>query len=212
MFTIENLQFFMELVGTFAFASSGALMAIRKHFDVFGVCVLGVTASVGGGLIRDLILGNKPPAMFKDPTYTEIAVGVSLILFILIYKKHDPTAGEHTKAYDLIINIFDTIGLGIFTVAGMDTARGCGYRAGFIVIFVGVLTGVGGGVLRDVLAQEKPYILTRHIYACASIVGAIVCFYTYYPFGEAISMFAGAFTVMLIRGLAIRYNWNLPKI
>lgn len=208
----EFMIFAMELLGTVAFASSGALLAIQKEMDLFGVCVLGVTTAVGGGLIRDLILGIIPPGMFQRPVYTMVAVGVSILLFLILYINHNFLRGRMALAYDRIMLIFDAIGLGIFTVVGVNTAWNAGSSQRFLLIFVGVLTGVGGGLLRDVMAQVKPYILTKHIYACASIVGAVVCVFGRKVLGRLGAMVAGAAVVMLIRFLAAHYRWNLPRI
>lgn len=202
----------MELIGTVAFAFSGAMLAIQKEMDLFGVCVLGVTTSVGGGLIRDLVLGSIPPSMFLKPLYTLVALGVSLLLFLVLYINRHLLQGKVGLAFDRIMLIFDTIGLGIFTVVGVNTAVKMNYHQKFLLIFVGVITGVGGGLLRDIMAQEKPYIFTKHVYACASIAGAFVCVYTRPVFGSLAAMIAGAATVMLIRFLAAYRHWNLPRI
>lgn len=228
----EFIIFMMEIVGTIAFASSGAMLAIRKDMDLFGVCVLGVITSVGGGVIRDLILGYAPPNMFRNPVYTMVALGVSILLFVAFYllpvkaplAQRNPNGGiaegqarldtiqeKLVAAYDKTMTLFDALGLGIFTVMGINTARGLGYEQRFLLIFVGVITGVGGGLLRDVIAQEKPYILTKHIYACASIAGAFVCVYTG-KLGDLASMALGALVVIVVRLLAMHYRWNLPRI
>ncbi len=208
----EILILIMELIGTVAFAFSGAMLAIRKEMDLFGVCVLGVTTAVGGGMIRDLLLGSIPPAMFRNPLYTLVALGVSLFLFFTLFVKRHLLQGKIGAAFDHIILVFDTVGLGIFTVMGINTAVTLQYRQKFLLVFVGVVTGVGGGLLRDIMAQEKPYIFTKHVYACASLAGAIACVYTQKPLGSLASMVVGAAVVMLIRFLAAHWRWNLPRI
>ena len=180
--------------------------------DLFGVCVLGVTTSVGGGAIRDVTLGIIPPGMFRRPIYTIVAVMVSLGLFALLYIRRNLLDGRIGQLYDLLMNISDAIGLGIFTVVGINTAWNAGYYQLFLLVFVGVITGVGGGLLRDVMAQEKPYILTKHIYACASIIGALVCVYTKSTLGNLTAMMVGASAVVIVRFLAMHYRWNLPRI
>lgn len=202
----------MELIGTVAFAISGASLAIRKEMDLFGICVLGVTTAVGGGMIRDLVLGSIPPNMFLHPLYTLVALGVSLLLFLTLYANRHLLQGRVGLAFDRVMLIFDTIGLGIFTVVGVNTAVTLHYRQKFLLIFVGVITGVGGGLLRDIMAQEKPYIFTKHVYACASIAGAAICVYTRKPLGNLGAMIAGAAVVMVIRFLAAYRRWNLPRI
>ena len=208
----ELIIFMMEIVGTIAFASSGAMLAMQKNMDLFGICVLGVVTSVGGGVIRDLILGYTPPNMFRMPVYTIVALVVSILLFVLLYMRQNLLQGKIAVVYDKIMTFFDAIVLGIFTVVGVNTARSLGYDQNFLLIFVGVITGVGGGLLRDVMAQEKPYILTKHIYACASIAGALVCVYSGSRIGNLVSMTAGAAVVIVVRLLAMHYRWNLPRI
>lgn len=209
---LDMFIFGMEIIGTVAFASSGAMLAIQKEMDLFGVGVLGVTTSVGGGMIRDLILGIIPPLMFQKPVYTVTAIVTSMLLFVIISVKRNLKNDKITAAYNKIMLIFDTIGLGIFTVTGMNTAKNAGYDQTFLLIFVGVITGVGGGLLRDIMAQEKPYILTKHIYACASVLGAVVCVCLNVILDDLASMAAGLFVVVLVRIFATHYRWNLPKI
>ncbi len=206
------LTLIMELIGTIAFASSGAILAIQKEMDLFGVCVLGVTTSVGGGMIRDLLLGIIPPGMFRKPIYTSVAILTSILLFFIIYTRRNIKNKKIAEAYNKIMMVFDTVGLGIFTVVGIHTGRKEGYEQIFLLIFLGVITGVGGGLLRDMMAQEMPYILTKHIYACASISGAAVCVMSDSLLGDFWSMTVGMTVVMLVRFLATRYRWNLPKI
>lgn len=208
----DVIIFMMELVGTIAFASSGAMLAMQKSMDIFGVCVLGVVTSVGGGLVRDLILGITPPGMFRKPVYTLIAVAVSVLLFSIMYLKHSWLKGKAAVLYDEMMKLFDALGLGIFTVVGINTAWSVGYDQRFLLVFVGVLTGVGGGLLRDIMAQEKPYILTKHVYACASIFGALVCVFGQKILGNLGAMVTGAGAVILVRLLAVRFRWNLPRV
>ncbi|MDO4960598.1 MAG: trimeric intracellular cation channel family protein [Eubacteriales bacterium] len=207
-----NIIFIMEIIGTIAFASSGALLGIRKRMDVFGVCVLGVITAVGGGLTRDVILGITPPGMFQNPVYTATAMAVSLILFISNYKGRDKTGEKRLVIYDKVMTVFDAIGLGIFTVVGINTAVDAGYNQLFLLTFVGVITGVGGGLLRDIMAQEKPYILTKHVYACASIAGALACAFLIRMMNRLPATVIGAAVVISIRMLAAHYHWNLPRV
>ncbi len=202
----------LELTGTVAFASSGAMLAIQKEMDLFGVCVLGVTTSVGGGMLRDLLLGIIPPGMFQKPVYTIVAILTSTVLFVILYAFKNRRHKRIAEAYNKIMLVFDTIGLGIFTVVGIHTGRSRGYDQAFLLVFLGVITGVGGGLLRDIMAQQMPYILTKHIYACASILGATVCVAAGPSAGEFLSMAAGVAVVILVRLLATYYRWNLPKI
>lgn len=204
----------MEMVGTVAFAASGAMTAIQKKMDLFGVNVLGVTTAVGGGLIRDLILGMSPPVMFRSPSYALAAVVTSTLLFVISYMRAPAVhTDRHAKIREGLLLIGDTIGLGIFTVVGSHTAVLAGYGENrFLLVFVGVMTGVGGGMVRDVLAGNTPYILVKHVYAVASLAGGIVYVLLLPYLGGLPCMMAGAAVVMAIRFLAVRYHWNLPRI
>jgi uncharacterized membrane protein YeiH len=211
---LEKYIFIIEIIGTIAFASSGAMVGIKKQMDLLGVCVLGMTTAVGGGMIRDLILGVNPPVMFQNPTYALLAIAFSVLMFCSMYFFQNRLA--HSKAYEIydkLMMIFDSLGLGLFTVVGVTAAINIGYETtGFLQIFVGVLTGVGGGVLRDIMAGNTPYIFVKHVYASASILGAIVCVLIESRFGELTAMLVGAAVVFVIRILAAHYKWNLPRI
>ena len=206
-----SLLFFVEAVGTIAFASSGAMVAIKKQLDLLGVIVLGVTTAVGGGMLRDIIIGNVPPNLFKDPVYVLLAFITVMILFVIVRCNQKILASRSIEMYEKVMNIFDAVGLGAFTVVGIDTAVLSGYgRYHFLIIFLGVITGVGGGLLRDIMAGETPYILKKHVYACASITGAVLYAYLQDYMNNDAAMLIGAGSVILIRILATRYCWDLP--
>ncbi|WP_313583713.1 trimeric intracellular cation channel family protein [Lacrimispora sp.] len=206
-----SLFFFIEVVGTIAFASSGAMVAIKKQLDLLGVIVLGVTTAVGGGMLRDIIIGNVPPALFKDPVYVLLAFITVMLLFIIVRLNQKILDGRSIETYEKVMNIFDAIGLGAFTVVGIDTAVLSGYGDyHFLIIFLGVITGVGGGILRDIMAGQTPYVLRKHIYACASIAGAILYAWLLNFIDGNIAMLIGACSVVLIRLLATHFCWDLP--
>lgn len=206
----DSIIFFMEILGTIAFAASGAMVGIRKRMDIFGICVLGVVTAVGGGMTRDVILGKLPSALQK-PVYVEVSVVTALAIFILLYVKQDLLSGKMGTFYDKTMLIMDSVGLGIFTTLGVMTGIDNGYeRNTFLLVFIGMLTGVGGGLMRDMMAGEEPYIFVKHIYACASLVGALGGVWIYREWGRLPAVFIGAFIVMAIRFLAAHYRWNLP--
>lgn len=211
---MDEFIFILELIGTVAFASSGAMIAIEKKMDIFGVNVLGATTAVGGGIMRDIILGLTPPGAFSHPVYVLVAALTSTILFVIAYAK--PTAFESrvkTDYYDKLMFWCDTAGLGIFTVVGIQVAvRAVGGENVFFFVFIGTLTGVGGGVLRDIMAGETPYILVKHIYACAAIAGGIVCVVGRTAFGEAYGTILGLAATVLLRFLAAHFRWNLMRV
>ena len=204
-----QILFILEIIGTIAFAVSGAVVGIQKKMDIFGVSILGLTAAVGGGILRDLILNITPPAAFQNPAFAVTAILVSILLFIPSVR----TAFEHRKwINDVLILIMDSVGLGLFTVVGVQVATATmPERNLFLITFVGVLTGVGGGILRDVLAGNMPYIFIKHFYACASIIGAWTCALLWPVTGSVPAMAAGAVITVILRLLAARFRWSLPK-
>ena len=200
--------FILEIIGTVAFAISGATVGIRKRMDLFGVVCLGLTTACGGGVIRDLILGGLP-TMFIKSVYALTAIGVSILVFVIV-ARHVKAGG---RIYEAFLLWADSLGLGIFTVVGMSASYAAGYGDRiFPTVFLGVVTGVGGGLIRDVMAQEPPYIFVKHIYATASIIGALVCYFLDAWLGESVGMLCGAGVIVIIRLLAARFRWSLPKI
>lgn len=203
----------MEMAGTVAFAASGAMVGVERNMDIFGVSVLGVVTAVGGGMIRDIVLGIIPPNVFTNPVYALVATITSCVVFLVFYWKRQLLEGHMRLTYDRVMLVMDSIGLGIFTVVGVNTGIRSGYMDNvFLLVFLGTITGVGGGLMRDMMAGVPPYIFVKHIYACASIVGAIVCVYTYRWFGVVFSLIFGSAAVILMRYLAAHYRWNLPKL
>lgn len=206
------IVFYIELIGTVAFAASGAMVGINRQMDVFGVCVLGVVTSVGGGITRDVILGNVPGALIR-PVYAEVSVFTSLLVFAVLYYRKGLKQGRCGILYDKVMMTMDSVGLGIFTVSGVITGIDNGYLENtLLLIFLGTLTGVGGGLLRDMMAGVLPYIFVKHVYACASIAGAISYVWIYRSFGQIPAMILSSLFVVLIRLSAAYYHWNLPHI
>ena len=207
----ETITFILEMIGTIAFAASGALVGSEQKMDIFGVSVLGVITAVGGGMIRDVTLGIIPPGVFQKPVYAAVAVLTSVLVFFLLYFKREMLKGNVT--YDKVMLVMDSVGLGIFTVVGVNTGIRQGFADNtFLLVFVGTITGVGGGLLRDMMAEVPPYIFVKHIYACASIIGAIVCVYMNRFVGNVEAMVVSSVVVVLIRYLAAHYHWNLPRL
>ena len=207
-----TVLFIMEMIGTVAFSCSGAMLAIKKHLDLLGIMVLGVVTACGGGMIRDVLIGNTPPNLFIHPIYVEVAIASAVVIFIIIKTKKFASL-FNANAYDWTMNILDAIGLGAFTVVGVNTAYSAGYgNYLFLTIFLGVITGVGGGLLRDIMALEIPAILRKHIYACASLVGAIAyIIMCKVAIPSDIGLVLSACIVVIIRLLARQLEWNLPR-
>lgn len=207
-----DVFFLMEMIGTVAFACSGAMVAIEKRLDLLGIIVLGETTAVGGGMIRDIIIGIHPPALFVDPIYVIAAFVSGMVLFVAVKYFYQSADILESPMYEAVLNLLDAIGLGAFTVVGIDTAVGAGFgEYKFLMIFLGVITGVGGGILRDMMAGQTPAVLRKHVYACASIAGA-VCYVILMNYtGEGPAMVVSAILVTVIRVLARHYKWNLPR-
>lgn len=203
----------VEYLGVVAFAVSGAMLAIRKGMDLFGVIVLGLFTAVGGGLFRDLVLGIIPPQMLRDPTFALIAIITSTVFFTILYFYRREPSERIKGLYRALLLYTDAIGLGVFTVIGVDTAMRT-YPNGtlFTTLFVALLTGTGGGILRDIMAGETPSVLVRHIYAVASLIGALIYLLARNWFSEIPATILSTLVVVIIRGLASHYRWNFPRI
>lgn len=209
----KEIRYILEIIGTIAFASSGAMTGIKKNMDIFGVNVLGIITALGGGLIRDLILGISPPNMFKDPSYVLVAISTSCILFLIIYFNKSIWNSKFMWKYERIMIAMDTIGLSTFTVIGINVGIENSYESQyFLLIFLGVITGIGGGMIRDIMAGNTPYVLVKHVYACASIAGATICVILKNKLGNMNAIIIGAFVVGVIRYFAVKKKWNLPRI
>ncbi|MEG2234339.1 MAG: trimeric intracellular cation channel family protein [Oscillospiraceae bacterium] len=200
-----------ELIGTFAFAFSGSVVAIQRKLDVFGTIVLGVITAVGGGMIRDITLGAIPPALFHKPVYVIVAAVTSFLIFCLCYFNADALDKVNKGFYAKLLSIMDSIGLGIFTVIGVNAAVYSGYSDhAFLAIAVGAITGVGGGIMRDLLAMRTPVVLHKHVYAVASIAGASIYYILLPLISDSLALLTGACIVIAIRLLASHFQWNLP--
>ncbi len=206
-----SFLFVFEIIGTIAFAVSGAVKGIKYQMDVFGVCILGLVTGVGGGVIRDAVIGNTPVTAIKNPLFATVAVLASLLAFAVIYMLGKRT-DESSKKYSVFMFAADTLGLAVFTNTALTIARSTGITNALALIFLGTVTGVGGGVLRDVFCGDVPYIFKKHVYASASAAGALVNIVLYSFAPQSIASVCGMLTVVVLRILAAHFKWNLPKI
>ncbi len=202
----------LEVAGTISFAVSGAMAALEKRVDLFGVIFLGATTALAGGIIRDVLIGKTPPSAFSNYRYMAIAVVTAAIVFLIAWlsKEHY----EHNvDVVSAVNNIFDAAGLGAFTITGAKVAMGMGYMDnGFFVVFLAMVTGIGGGVLRDLMIGEIPFVLRKRIYAVASIFGGIVYYQLVrHRVDDMAAAFIGIGIVFGLRMLATIFKWNLPK-
>ncbi|WP_432124969.1 trimeric intracellular cation channel family protein [Streptomyces sp. C10-9-1] len=199
-----SVQHALDLMGIFVFAISGALLAVRKNFDVFGIAVLAEATALGGGLFRDLVIGAVPPAAFTDLGYFLMPlVAAGLVVFL-----HPQVERIQTG-----VNVFDAAGLGLFCVTGTTKAYeyGLGLTSSAVL---GLATAVGGGVVRDVLANEVPSLLRwdRDLYAVPAIVGAtMVVLFIRFDTLNAVTSGLAVVTAFSLRLLALRYRWRAPR-
>lgn len=203
----------IENVGLIAFAISGAVVAAKKDMDLFGINLMALVTATGGGLLRDVIIDRIPPVMFVNPSLTIITLITANIAFIVMYLKKPMPKGI-TPVYDKLLFWLDTLGLAAFTVDGAFAGIYSEYSDNlFLVAFLGVITGIGGGLIRDVLADKVPYVLVKHVYAIACIAGAAVTVVLWkFTGSELISSLFGFSTIVLLRFLAMHFEWNLPTV
>ncbi len=197
-----NLILLFDYIGTFVFAISGTLMAAEKRLDIFGAAVIGFVTAVGGGTLRDMMLGVMPVTWIRSVDYFYIILaGVAItVLFQNRVLKMRST-----------LFLFDTIGIGVFTLIGLEKSLGLGIEPPIAVI-MGLSTAVVGGVIRDTLCNEVPLIFHKEIYATACIAGAILYFVMkYYHLPNMITESVTVVSIIVIRILAVRYNWSIPK-
>jgi uncharacterized membrane protein YeiH len=193
----------LDLFGTIAFAVTGAFKAIEHKADVVGVIVLSTVTGVAGGVLRDIILGRFPPIAIINPLYLIVTVSTALLILFLY-----PSLKKHWN----IFLKFDAIGLGVFTIIGATVAYN-NFGLNFLVIAIaGILTAVGGGILRDVFVNEMPLVFIKELYASASFVG-IVVFLILLVTGVTVNIatIPSILAVILLRLVAMRFNWNLPR-
>lgn len=191
----------LDLIGTFVFAVSGAVSGVKHRIDLFGVLVLSFVAATAGGIMRDVLIGAVPPAAFEDWRYITLSLVAGLTTFFwypLINRMKSP------------VQIFDALGLGLFAISGAGKALAFHLGPG-AAILMGVLTGIGGGMARDVLVSEVPVVFTAELYAVAALAGAVVVVAgdIFFPHYAPIAVIGGIVCVVL-RLLAIRNRWKLP--
>lgn len=198
-----TLLYALDLVGTAAFAASGAWAGVRRKMDLLGVLVLGVVTATGGGTLRDMLLGDLPPFSFKDETYLYLSLGVSLAVFVW---------HRHFEVLRNPLLYFDAVGLGTFVVIGVGKALAL--HAGYLVaVMMGVMTATAGGVVRDILSGQVPLILQREVYASACIVGGVLMVALHNStLPPSVTAVLAALTTIVLRLLAIRHNWELPRV
>lgn len=194
---------FLDLIGTAAFAATGAFKAVEHKSDIVGIIILATITGVAGGVLRDVIFGRIPPVAITNPLYVAITIGMAVAIFFL-YRSF--------KHYEGLILKFDAVGLGVFTIIGASFAYSV-FGLNFLAMaFAGIVTAVGGGILRDVFVNEVPIVFVKELYASASFAG-VVAFFGMLAAGINVDIAAIPCIALVtgLRVLAMRYNWNLPR-
>ena len=200
--TSEVFIYVLDLFGTMAFAVTGAFKAIEKKSDIVGILLLATITGVAGGTIRDVIMGEFPNSL-TNPAYVVITVISGIVIFFLY---------SHLKKHWNLFLKFDAIGLGVFAIIGATFAYNLFGLNFLAILLAGMLTAVGGGIIRDVFVNQVPIVFVKEFYASASFIG-IVIFYLILYFGAELyyATIAGIVITISLRLVAMKYNWNLPK-
>ncbi|MBL4605227.1 MAG: trimeric intracellular cation channel family protein [Flavobacteriaceae bacterium] len=198
-----DIIYVLDIIGTFAFAISGALVASKKNFDLFGVIIIAFVTAVGGGMLRDVLINAHPINWIGDLNY--IWTILIAVIFTLLFKSKIAPLGK-------TMFLFDTIGIGVFTILGLQ--KGLSYELHpFVSLIMGMISAVFGGVIRDVLTNEVPLIFKKEIYALACLSGgAVYLLVINIPLSKPVSFIIGALIVIIIRSIAVKFHLELPKI
>jgi len=192
----------IEILGTVAFTISGAFSAMQKRLDLFGVLVMGFVTAIGGGTLRDVLIGNTPVTWMRDATMPCIILATAV--FTVLFKKY-------VKNLKVTLFLFDALGLGLFTVIGAQKGLDAGLNPG-VCVALGTITGCFGGVLRDILLNHKPVLFHKEIYATACIAGGICYVFTQPYLSQQVAESIAVVMICTIRILAVRNNWQLPTV
>ncbi|AYG00963.1 trimeric intracellular cation channel family protein [Lactococcus allomyrinae] len=214
---INNIYLFFEILGTVAFAISGTVVGINHKLDVFGILVMSVITAVGGGIFRDLLLGIVPPTSLKSPFFIIISVIASItsmaIATVIKSKREAFNIFKVARFYNILLLVSDAIGLGIFTVLGIDAGIAKGFEHNlFFIVFLGVLTGVGGGMIRDIIANQVPMIFRENIYAVSCIIGGILYVILRPELNHYFALSIAVACIVFIRIISEVKKINLPRI
>ena len=193
----------LDVIGTMAFAISGVLTALNKKLDPFGVFIIAFVTAVGGGTLRDVLIGRTPVGWMQDLTYVYM-ISFGFFLALIFRKKLDRLRKS--------LFLFDTIGLGVFTLIGLEKGIEIGLHP-IICIALGTMTACFGGVIRDILCNEIPIIFRREIYATICIIGGMVFFsLKYFNLNNDVLYLATSLVIITIRLMAVKFKWYLPTV
>ena len=207
---MDFLWLLFDVIGTIAFAISGALLGIQRRMDIFGILILALVTAIGGGIVRDVMVGRIPPTSLQTGLYisiTLITVGIIFIMYRYGWNRYIEGKGA-TKVYLTA----DALGLASFTVTGATIGITVDPGNLVLTVVLGVITAVGGGIIRDILAHRTPSVLKEEVYALPALLGSII-YYVVCGMGHQImASYATFLIVFIIRMVALEYHWNLPRI
>lgn len=207
---MDFLWLLFDVIGTIAFAISGALLGIQRRMDIFGILILALVTAIGGGIVRDVMVGRIPPTSLQTGLYisiTLITVGIIFIMYRYGWNRYIEGKGT-TKVYLTA----DALGLASFTVTGATIGITVDPGNLVLTVVLGVITAVGGGIIRDILAHRTPSVLKEEVYALPALLGSII-YYVVCGIGHQImASYATFLIVFIIRMVALEYHWNLPRI
>ena len=200
--SLWNLIQFLDLVGTMAFAATGAIKAVEHKLDIFGVIFLAAITGLAGGIIRDVVLGKIPPSGISEISFASIAIVTAIAVFFLYHR---------IKSQMGLFLTFDAVGLGVFTIIGATIALNIyGFNV-LLMVFAGMITAIGGGIIRDALVNETPLVFRKELYASISFVGVLLYILLLYEgINLEIASIVCIIFITVFRIMAIHYRWNLP--
>lgn len=200
-----HIEYFglIDILGTIAFAISGVYAAMAKRLDLFGVIIIAFVTAIGGGTIRDLMIGDLPVAWIRNINYTIVILSTTVV--VILFR-------SFIRNFHNTLLVFDSIGLGMFTIFGIQKGLASGLHP-FICVTLGTVTACFGGVIRDMLLNKIPIIFHKEIYASACIAGGTIYFILrFWGLQEEVNDAISIAVTFLVRMMAIRYNWQLPNI
>ncbi len=195
--------YYLDLIGTFVFAVSGTITGLDRKFDLFGATVVGFVTAVGGGTLRDVLIGAQPVGWMQDTTYLWVVLAAVVLTMVGV--------GIVRRLHRTLF-LFDALGIGVFTVLGLQKALSMGLNP-WIAVMMGVMSAVFGGVIRDILCSEQPLIFRKEVYATACLAGGVIYIACMsWDISKDYLMTVAILVIVLIRLLAVKYHWYLPTL
>lgn len=209
---MEVFLIIIQCIGAISFTISATIYAIHKRADIIGAIVFSLLTCFGGGLIRDIAIGNALPSILSDKVLIATAI-LSMVVSIICYhlgfiKRVSHFADRHQHSF--LIEFTDSLGLASYVISGLEIAREAGHDGFVVLLFAGCITGVGGGILRDICSAEIPAVFRKHIYLIPVVIASVFFTLTYKHMSEVLCVIITMLIIIVIRMLAFKFKWNLP--